>query len=137
MSRDARIDLDWADGTYSFRLGWGELAKLQEACDAGPLVVLERLAGGTWRVEDISATIRLGLVGGGMEPATALKMVRAYVEARPPAESLLAAQAILSVACYGAPEEDVGNPEAASPGSASTASRTEGSGSPPSTEQEP
>jgi len=134
MSRDARIELDWADGTYSFRLGWGDLAKLQEACDAGPLMVLDRLDSVAWRVEDISNVIRLGLIGGGMEPASALKKVRAYVEDRPPAESLLIARAVLSCGCYGAPEEALGNPEAASQGSASTASRTESSGSPPSTE---
>ena len=137
MSRDARIELDWADGTHSFRLAWGELGKLQEACDAGPLVILGRLNSGAWRVEDISNVLRLGLIGGGMEPAAALKKVRAYVEARPPTENLLFAQAVLSVACYGAPDEPVGNPEAASQGSASTASRTESSGSPPSMEPAP
>lgn len=137
MARDARIELDFADGTYSFRLGWGELAKLQEACDAGPLKILERLHNDDWRVEDISSVLRLGLIGGGMEPASALKKVRAYVEDRPPVENLLPAQAVLAVGCYGAPEEDVGNPAAASQGSASTASRTDGSGSPPSTEPAP
>lgn len=134
MSRDARIELDWADGTYSFRLGWGELGKLQEACDAGPLVILERLNSGAWRVEDISNVLRLGLIGGGMEPAAALKKVRAYVEARPPTENLLFAQAVLSVACYGAPDEPLGNPEAASQESALMGSGMENSDSPPSTE---
>lgn len=136
MARDARTELDWADGTYSFRLGWGDMAKLQEACDAGPLVILDRLTSGAWRIEDISSVIRLGLIGGGMEPGAALKKVRTYVEDRPPVENLLVAQAVLSVGCYGAPEEGLGNPEAAIQGSASTASRTESSGSPPSTEPE-
>lgn len=31
MSRDASIDLDWAEGHFTFRLAWGELEKLQEA----------------------------------------------------------------------------------------------------------
>lgn len=107
--RDASLTLDWADGTYAFRLGWAELEKLQEACDAGPYVVLQRLRTGTWRVGDVAHVVRLGLIGGGMTPVDALKKVRAYVEARPPAESLLPAQAILSAGVVGAPEEDDGS----------------------------
>jgi hypothetical protein len=137
MSRSAQIELDWADGTYTFRLAWKELGLLQEACDAGPLVVLSRLQDGTWRIDDISHVLRLGLIGGGMSPAEALKKIRAYVMDRVPAENALAAQVVLAAACYGAPEESVGNPEAASQGSVSMTSRTESSGSPPSTEQEP
>ena len=113
MGRDARIELDWADGTYSFRLGWGEFGKLQEACDAGPFVILDRLQSGAWRVEDISGVIRLGLIGAGMEPPKALKLTRAYVEARPPAENLMVAQAVLSAGLVGAPDEPPGKDEAA------------------------
>jgi hypothetical protein len=113
MSRDARVDLDWADGTYSFRLGWGELAQLQEACDAGPFVILDRLQSGHWRVEDISSVIRCGLIGGGTEPAKALKLTRTYVEARPPLENVLTATAILSAGCVGAPDEQLGKEQAA------------------------
>lgn len=137
MSRDARIELDWAEGLYSFRLGWGELSKLQEACDAGPYVILNRLHDGGWRVEDISSVIRLGLIGGGLEPAKALKLTRAYVEARPPQENLIPAQAILGVAIFGAPDETLGKGQAADQEISSTTSRTESSGSPPSMEPEP
>lgn len=113
MSRDATVTFDWADGTHSFRLAWGQLAELQEKCDAGPYVVLQRLHSGAWRIEDISNIIRLGLIGGKMEPVAALKLVRAYVEARPPMENLVPAQVILSAALMGAPEEAVGEGDAA------------------------
>lgn len=113
--RDARVSFDWADGTYSFRLAWGQLGELQEKCDAGPYVVLQRLHSGSWRIEDITNIIRLGLIGGGMEPSPALKLTRAYVEARPPMENLIPAQVILSAALMGAPEEKVGEENAASP----------------------
>jgi hypothetical protein len=115
MSRDARIELDFADGTYSFRLGWGELATLQEACDAGPYVILHRLHSHQWRMADISSVVRLGLIGGGMAPADALKKVRAYVEDRPPLESHTYAVAILSAGLLGAPDEPVGEPKAPTP----------------------
>ncbi|KQY31804.1 gene transfer agent family protein [Rhizobium sp. Root483D2] len=126
MSRNASITLTWADGDYVFRLGWGELETLQEACDAGPYVVLNRLHDDTWKIGDISHVIRLGLVGGGMKPVEALKMIRAYVEKYPPVENLIFARAILHAGCIGAPEEKVG--EAHAPdlvGSASTTSPTE------------
>lgn len=108
MSRDAKIELAWADGDYTFRLGFGELSELQELCDAGPYVVLDRLRSGRWRVEDLTGVVRLGLIGAGMTPADALKKVRAYVEARPPMETVTLAYAILNSALVGAPDEKVG-----------------------------
>jgi len=139
MSRDASVELDWADGTFAFRLAWGELEKLQEACDAGPYVILNRLVDNSWRVGDISNVIRLGLIGGGMAPVDALKKTREYVEKRPPMESLMFAQAILSAAIVGAPDEGAGKKDAAAnpAESNSTISRTESSDLPPSTETGP
>lgn len=110
MSRDASITLTWADGDYLFRLRYGELMQLQEACDAGPIWILSRLQMPSaenrgWRVQDVAHILRLGLIGGGMEPLKALRLVREYVEQRPPMESLLQAQAILGAALTGAPDE--------------------------------
>lgn len=113
MSRDASVELTWADGDYAFRLGWGELEKLQEATDSGPWVVLYRLQNKLCNVGEIAHVMRLGLVGGGLEPVKALGLVREYVEKRPPAESLLHATAILQVALHGAPEEKLGESDAA------------------------
>lgn len=110
--RDARITMDWADGTYTFRLAWAELAELQEQCDAGPFVILDRLQTRQWRIQDVSNVIRLGLIGGGMEPVKALKLVRSYVEARPPMENVIYASGILSAGLMGAPDEPPGEPKA-------------------------
>lgn len=115
MARDARIELDFGDGTYSFRLGWGELATLQEECDAGPYMILHRLHSHQWRVQDIANVIRLGLVGGGMPPGDALKKIRQYVERRPPLENHPIAIAVISAGLLGAPEEPVGEQEAPTP----------------------
>lgn len=111
MSRSAEVTLAWADGDYTFRLAWGQLSQLQEACDAGPFVVLQRLTSGQWKVGDISHTIRLGLIGGGTEPAKALSMVRDYVESRPPMENVMLARGILGIALQGAPDEKPGEAE--------------------------
>lgn len=108
MSRDGSVTLPFVDGPKTFRLAWGELIKLQEACDAGPYVIYRRLMMGGWKLEDISNTIRLGLIGGGMTPEKALNFVRDYVEARPPLESIPLAQGILGTALQGAPDEKPG-----------------------------
>ncbi|WP_273785603.1 gene transfer agent family protein [Brucella intermedia] len=133
MSRDASITLDFADGTYKFRLAWGQLAELQENCDAGPYVILERLQNRSWRLNDIRENIRLGLIGGGMDPASALKLVKRYVEDRPLLENVKLAQAVLTVALIGAPEEEVGEPKAAGRKKKSMNSQTGKSDLPPST----
>lgn len=134
MGRNAEVTLDWADGTYSFRLAWGQLIELQEKCDAGPFVVLNRLTTGTWRMEDISSVMRLGLIGGGTEPTKALKLVRDYVESRPPLENVTFARGILGQAVMGAPDETPGEAEGEATASGSTTSPTESSASPQSTE---
>lgn len=105
MSRDASVTLAWADGEYTFRCGWKELIELQEQADAGPFVILDRLTRGTWKVGDISHTIRLGLIGGGATPADALKLTQRYVESRPPLENVMLARGILGIALQGAADE--------------------------------
>lgn len=137
MSRDASITLTWADGDFKFRLGWGELEELQEKTDAGPQVVLQRLHAGTWRVQDISNTIRLALIGGGLSPEEAVKKVRFYVEQRPPAESVPIALVVLSAGLIGAPDEKLGEPRAPGRKRGRSSSRTARSDLAPSTAQEP
>ncbi len=113
MARDGSISLDWADGRHTFRLRWGELILLQEACDAGPNEVLDRLQTGRWRMNDIRDTVRLALIGGGATTEAALKLVRDYVEARPPVESVMLATGILMAGLIGAPDEAPGEAPAA------------------------
>jgi hypothetical protein len=101
MSRSGKTPpLDWADSTYEFALGWGELGELQDACNQ-------------WRLEDVVTTIRLGLIGGGVEPPKALALVRTYVESRPQDLVLNAsfARGILETSIVGAPEEPPGEPK--------------------------
>lgn len=115
MSRSGKVTLGWADGEYAFRLGWAQLGAVQEACDAGPAWVLNRLHSGEYRTHDIEAPIFQGLLGGGMEPAQARKLVRLYVHEQPLAENVLVARAILAAAIVGVEDEppDLGKPRAA------------------------
>lgn len=109
MSRNAAITEPFADADYVFRMAWGEIVQLQELRDCGPYVVLDRLATGRWLVQDIREPIRLGLIGGGLKPVEALKLVRQYVEQRPAVESLELATRVLQAAIVGAPDEPVGD----------------------------
>lgn len=128
MARDASIGpLAWADGDYTFRLGNGELILLQEATDCGPLFLLDRLGSKHWRVQDISHVIRLGLIGGGTAPDAALKLVRSYVEARPPIENVQFAYAILAAGVMGAPDEPPKKQRGRKAAKSSMTSRTESS----------
>lgn len=101
MSVSARITLPWADGSHSFRLAIGHLRELQEKCQAGPAEVLARLSNGSWRVDDIRETLRLGLIGGGATPMDALVLVSRYIDDRPLMENVRPAQAVLLAAVVG------------------------------------
>ncbi len=126
MSADGSLGtLSWADGKYHFKLGWGELAMLQQATDCGPAFLLERLGGKHWRIEDISHSIRLGLIGGGVEPSRALDLVQSYVEKRPPLENLMLAYAIVAAGVQGAPDEPLKKPRGRAKAKSSTTSRKE------------
>lgn len=108
MSRDARISLEIWDGDYEFRLGWGELVQLQEATDAGPYVILERMRSGAWRMQDIEATLRLGLIGAGTKPEDATRAIKLHVKTRPAMEYLLQATFVLQAGLLGAGDEPAG-----------------------------
>lgn len=134
MSISATIAFEWADGHYTFRLPIGQLRELQDKCGAGPRVVFERLRTGTWLVDDIRETIRLGLIGGGqVKPIDARVLVERYVDPRPLSENVMAATSILLAAIVGVPDDQVGK-------EAAERAETEATGalsSPPSTATAP
>lgn len=147
MSRGALITLDWADGTYPFRLGIAQLAELQEKTDAGPWYIqwalsMMLVSGQTGVIPPKDAspayvidTIRLGLIGGGMQAVQALKLVRAYVGEGQLAENIPMAFAIIGTALQGVPEDEPEKPEGESETSANRSPEEE-SGSRKSTETE-
>lgn len=133
--RDGRIELDFGDGRYPFRLAWAQLISLQEKTDAGPFFLQQRMLKGEWRVQDLAETIRWGLIGGGMTPIDASKLVRMFVENRPLLETLPIAMGVLAAALIGHPEEsslgEAGGGVAATAGNGSNSPTVDGA-SPPS-----
>lgn len=68
-------EIVWAGGEHRFRLGIGELRAIEQASDAGVSVVLLRLLGQQWKVDDVLGPIRLGLIGGGMKDIEAKQVI--------------------------------------------------------------
>lgn len=126
MSRDGSIVLNWGGEDRLFRIGIKQLEKIQEARDAGPMLLLDRLLTGRWLVQDIREVIRWGLIGADVEVAEASRLLKLYFEDVPPAGiNLVTAQRALGAGILGAPEEEVGkNAEAASQDSSSPTSPT-------------
>lgn len=123
MSRSAKITLDFGDGSHDFRLRIGELIELQEKCDAGPFFILSRILTKQWRTQDVSETIRLGLIGGGLRPPEALALVTRYVFDVPDwLENAKVAEAILTAAIRGAEDEPPKDRSGKAAGEAETAS---------------
>ena len=143
MSRSAKISLEWADGEYEFRLGIGELKELQEKTRRiknaegefryyGPMKLFELIKNDDWTVEDIQQTIRIGLIGAGMKPIEAARLVKRYVDEVPDwIRNATIAANIIGAAVAGWEVEPLGKPEGPK---ASTEPMTSGSPSPPSTE---
>jgi Phage tail tube protein, GTA-gp10 len=104
-SRDGSVELDWAGGRHVFRLGIEELEKVQEACDAGPHWVMNRLTSKAWMMSDLRAPLLWGLVGGGMSVAEAQKLLKTYLIS-PFLQHVMTSYVVLSAALNGAPDED-------------------------------
>lgn len=132
-----KIEIDWSDGTYGFALPLAQIEELQTLCDAGPLTIASRLETGLWKVGDIYHTLRLGLIGGGMEPVLALRLCRLYVLDRPWLENVVPARAVLQAALLGKPGEPVGKKRRPGKKRAPPAAATESSTSAASTDSAP
>jgi hypothetical protein len=72
------IELEFGDGTYLFRLPLKQIAELQDKCNAGIQEIFGRIIQGKARIEDLTETLRLGLIGGGMEPVQARRLIERY-----------------------------------------------------------
>lgn len=80
MGRNAKLENQFVgDGYYDLCLRIGELVTLQEKLGVGPYVLAQRFLAGEWLVQDVTETIRLGLIGGGMDQRKAFDHVKQNV----------------------------------------------------------
>lgn len=121
MSAHGTIVRIWSHGEDTFCLAKiGEQLDLEERCKAGIAAIMTRLQDGTWYINDVRETIRLGLIGGGMKPpAQAQEVVSRHV-VPPLSECALLAFEILAAVMFAPHGEQPGKAEAdrANPGEA-------------------
>jgi hypothetical protein len=138
VSRDGTVTLDFGGEERDFRLNIGRLRVLQERTDAGPLELIRRYESGAWKIDDLREPILQGLIGGGMDQASATRLVTQFFDGQPYLSFVRLAQAIVMVALVGAPEEEaVEETEPGEPRAPATTSPTERSVSGGSTSAAP
>jgi hypothetical protein len=93
------------DGEHAFALPFHLSKELEATTGVGIGVLFQRVRALAFSISDISETIRLALIGGGMTPAEAFKLVETYVKPRPLAESLPVALGILETVWFGTPAD--------------------------------
>jgi hypothetical protein len=110
------VELEFGDGSYLFKLNVKNIAELQEKCGAGIGEIYGRILSGAYRLEDLTETVRLGLIGGGIEGPAARKLIERYTPGQDTARALewwhKTAYAVIAACIHGyqpPPEEgDVG-----------------------------
>jgi hypothetical protein len=110
---DRTVTLAWGDGDHAFNLKLqSQIEELEDKCGCGIAEIFNRLREGRWKLADVRESIRIGLIGGGKTPVQALALVKRYIDERPLAESVLAAQMTLMATIVGAPSQPPAEPEA-------------------------
>ena len=71
----------FGDGERDFALPSKWILELERTTASGFGELLHRLRGGTFRLADLTETIRIAMIGGGASPADADALVTTYVAA--------------------------------------------------------
>jgi hypothetical protein len=93
---------------HQFALYLGQWEELEEKFGFGPLEIFGKLARMEFRARWLREITRLGLIGGGVSPAQAKRLVERYIDTVPFAEAWPLAFQIVARSCYRPNEEDDG-----------------------------
>jgi Phage tail tube protein, GTA-gp10 len=85
---------------HQFALYLGQWEELQEKLGFGPLEIFARLSRLEFRANWLREITRLGLIGGGMKPTEAKKLIERHVDTVPFAEAWPLAFQIVARSCY-------------------------------------
>lgn len=117
----AEVALEWGDGEYQFSLKAAQIEELEHVCGEGIGRICARVFTKVdYSYKMIRATVRLGLIGGGMSAVDAERLCKAYVDGVPidatndPSSPLKTAFAILKAVHFGweeLPKADAGEQE--------------------------
>ena len=108
MAVNGEIELKWGDGEHKFNIARLKcILELEEKCGVGIFEIYQRISSHRAYWNDARETLRLGLIGAGMAPDKALRLINRYCDDRPLAESVLPAQAVLGAALVGVPGDNL------------------------------
>lgn len=96
----------FGDSEYPFRLAPTAITELESKCGAGVAAIAARVFAKHFSQSDITETIRLALIGGGMAPKRATELVALYVADRPLTETHPLAAKIFERLWCGNPNEE-------------------------------
>ena len=96
----------FGDAEYVFALTDPMVTELERLSDRGIGAIYKRTIAQDFAASDLGRIIRLGLIGGGMNPATAHELVETYAIDRPFAETFPLALDVLDARWSGAPSPD-------------------------------
>ena len=113
-SRTAKITAIFGDDYYDMKLDFEALVELEEKTDRGAFFILRRLSDfdhvgyvGDFKIVWLTEIIRLGLIGGGMKDAKALKLTDRYLRDGFALDYLQVATNVLFAGIHGPEEEPV------------------------------
>jgi hypothetical protein len=95
----------FGDAEYDFRLTPSLVIELEHKTGAGIGALCTRVFNKHFAQADIHETIRLALIGGGVAPERAAKLIASYAVDRPFSETYPLAVAILDAVWFGQPHE--------------------------------
>ncbi|KAB0679515.1 gene transfer agent family protein [Aureimonas leprariae] len=99
----------FGNAEHDFRLELPQILELERSRDAGIGELSRRVMGSSYRLADLTETLRLALVGGGLDPQEAAALVTAYLPMQPLEKTLTIAVDVLTELYFGAqlPADDV------------------------------
>ncbi|WP_316227869.1 MULTISPECIES: gene transfer agent family protein [unclassified Bradyrhizobium] len=95
----------FGDAEYQFKLTPAAVTELETKCGAGILAISNRVFAKQCSQAEITETIRLALVGGGIAPKRAAELVALYATERPLLDSYPVATKTLERLLCGHPNE--------------------------------
>jgi hypothetical protein len=102
----------FGDAEYDFRLPPSLVIELEQKTGTGIGALCTRVFHKHFTQADIHETIRLGLIGGGIAPERAAKLIASYAADRPLSETYPVAVAILDNVWFGQPNHEAVNGQA-------------------------
>jgi hypothetical protein len=93
---------------HQFALYLGQWEELQDIVGCGPLELFGKLSRLEFRANWLREIIRCGLIGGGMKPGDAKRMIELHVDSLPFAEAWPLAFQVVARSCYRPNEEGNG-----------------------------